>query len=149
MTEQWTCTTCGAPSARNIGTRSYCTAHLTDFYRRNITTETWMWRGAGIGLPIGPINNDGEAPLQCVACDATWTGPTFTDCPWCLEAAARQRRQQAELVLKPPDIDTNDASYQAALLAWIDRLVTAVKADIITRQQAERALRRTHIRVSA
>ncbi len=59
---------------RNLGSRGYCAAHLVDFYRRCISPETWAWRGAGIGLPITPIDNEGFAILECSACEATWAG---------------------------------------------------------------------------
>jgi hypothetical protein len=129
---------------KNLGSRGYCAAHLADFYRRCISPETWAWRGAGLGLPITPIDDEGFAILECSACRATWAGAPFTDCSWCIEAAARQRQWQAELVLQPPGIIGGMANreYPGVMSGWADRLANAVKAGLISRQQAERAWRR-------
>lgn len=138
MTTPWPCSTCGAPGARNLGTQGHCAQHLTTFYRR---LPQHVWNGIGIGLPTGPIT-DGLAKLDCSLCGAGWTGPVFMQCPWCLRSVADMRTWQAELVLTPPDTDPADQRYNTTMEGWIDRIATAVKAGIVTRTQAEQALRK-------
>lgn len=138
MSAPWPCSTCGAPGIRNIGTRGYCAGHLTELLRR-FDAATWAWRGAGVALPAGLPAADGSAPCACSACGATWTTAALSDCPWCLEAAERQRHHQAELTLTPPDVDPDDRTYDAVLRGWADRLAVAARAGVITVGQAERA----------
>jgi hypothetical protein len=66
----------------------YCTAHLAELYRK-FNPAAWTIHG-GVGLPHGarPDHGDGYHDLRCVACDATWVGPTFQHCPWCIDALA-------------------------------------------------------------
>lgn len=146
MTAPWPCSTCGAPGARNLGTQGYCAQHLTAFYRR---LPSHVWDGIGWGLPTGPIADTGSADLECSLCAATWIGPAFMSCPWCLRAVADMRRWQAELVLTPPDTLPHDIRYRDAMTTWADRLVNAVKADLITREQAERTWQRAVGHVAA
>lgn len=135
-TAPWPCSTCGAHAVKNLGTRGYCVQHLAAFYRR---LKPQVWDGVGIGLPDGPIADDGWTELSCVLCAATWSGAVFMQCPWCATAVLRMREWQAELVLTPPEIDPDDAQALAVTAAWMERLANAVKAGIVTRHQAQNA----------
>lgn len=81
---------------------------------------------------------------QLITCDdcgaAWWPHEGFPDeCKWCTEALENQRRWQAELVLTPPDIDPQDATFDGVMQGWAERLAVAVEAELITRHQAETA----------
>ena len=84
----------------------------------------------------------GYTALQCDQCDATWVGPDGEPCPWCIDALDHMRQWQAELTLTPPDTDVDDRNRPDTLKAWAQRLAVAVKAELITRQEAERAWKR-------
>lgn len=137
MTAPWPCDTCGAPGVRSFGTRSACAAHAAEFYRR---LPGHVWCGVGIGLPTHAVDEDGFADLACVLCAATWRGAVFDVCGWCAKALADLREWQAELTLTPPDVETDDCSYEGVMAAWGERLARAVLAGVVTRGQAERAI---------
>jgi hypothetical protein len=93
----------------------------------------------GTGGQIGPLRPDWGpewADLKCDECGATWTGPIGEICPWCIEAEERQRKWQAELVLKAPEVDLDDIAYEGVMRAWRQRLKVAAGADIITERKA-------------
>lgn len=79
----------------------------------------------------------------CGECGATWHGYAEDECDWCAAAEERQRRWQAEMVLTAPDVDPEDIAFDGATRGWADRLAVAVEAELITREQAERAWRRS------
>lgn len=99
----------------------------------------------GQGFQVGPLRPDyGDewADLQCDQCAATWTAPIGAVCPWCLDAEQRQRQWQAELVLKAPEVDRDDRTRPGVITAWGQRLANAVKAGLVTEQQARTAWER-------
>lgn len=98
----------------------------------------------GIGRQAGRLHPEygpGIALLKCdnEPCGATWVDPIDTPCPWCLEAIERQKVWQAELTLKPPDVDPADSTYDGAMRAWRQRLKVAVQAGLITEMKAKNA----------
>lgn len=137
--ELWPCSTCGAPGARNIAARGACIAHAVEFYRQ---LPDHVWQLNGIGLPVAAVDGDGTALLECVACLAGWRAAPFTRCPWCRRACELLIEAQARLVLEPPAIDHDDPRHDVAVAAWVERLVVAVRAELVTEQQARRVLAR-------
>jgi hypothetical protein len=138
----WPCSTCGAPGVRNVFARGYCAAHLSELYCK-FSAEVWALDG--IGLQSGarrPDHGPEMADLTCVACGAGWVGPLGERCSWCIDAAERQRRWQAEMTLTPPEVDPADRTYDDRMKAWAQRLERAVKAGLIDRDRADRAWRR-------
>lgn len=106
----------------------------------------------GIGIQHGPQRPDwapGWADLQCDQCDATWTGPIGETCGYCATNLTNMRQWQADKLLRPELPDPDDTRYVAAVTAWAQRLATAVKADLITRQHAETAYQRERTRTAA
>ena len=55
---------------------------------------------------------------------------------------ARRRRDPGLEMTPAPEVDPDDASYDARMMAWADRMARAVEADIVTATQVERAWRR-------
>jgi hypothetical protein len=80
--------------------------------------------------------------LQCDTCQAGWLGEPDMDCPWCLKAIVDMRQWQAELVLRPPDIDIDDATRPGVIQGWGERLANAVKAGIVDPNKAKKAWER-------
>lgn len=99
-----------------------------------------------VGLPCGrrrPEYGPAIQDLQCNNCGATWCGITGEPCDWCADALERQQEHQAELLLQPPDVERDDVNYDVRMRAWLGRMKVGVTAQLITKQQAERAFRRT------
>jgi hypothetical protein len=106
----------------------------------------------GIGHQQGPHRLDwgpGWADLKCDQCDATWTGPIGETCHYCVVALENMRRWQADIILHPQLPDIDDTRRTAAVHAWAQRLATAVRAGLITRQQADNAYQRERTRTVA
>jgi hypothetical protein len=138
----WPCHECGGRGVRNLGTRGYCSAHLSELYSRFDPT---VFRLRGVGLQAGQLRPDyGEhyADLQCCACGATWVGVTGERCWWCQRSHQIMCDYQAELVVRRPEIDPSDARYQPAMKAWAERMVIAIKAGVIRKEDADRVWRR-------
>ena len=138
----WPCSTCGAPGVKNLGTSGHCSQHLADLYR---SFDPAVFKVNGIGLQSGVMRPDfgpTAAELECVACDATWTGPIGERCPYCDRHRELLLRYQAELVLTPPEIEPDAGRYDSAMAAWARQLAHAVTAEIVTEQDARRALER-------
>lgn len=142
---RWTCVRCGLPSARNLGADGYCAAHISEVYR---SFDAQAWQGYGIGLPYGPARDDlvaGYADLRCVLCEATWTGPLFEDCQWCVREQERLARWRVERLLVAAEVDRydrDDPRYTEALDRWALELSEAENNGLITAQQARAALER-------
>ena len=97
------------------------------------------------GIPCGlqrPEYGPAIQDLACNACGATWAGIAGEPCYWCQEGLERQQGYQAELLLRPPDVDPADANYDQRMEAWVERMIVGADAELITRQQADRAWRR-------
>ncbi len=97
--------------------------------------------------PIPGAPHTGEWHLTCNACAATWVGIPGDPCTWCQEALDRQQDYQAELLLKPPEVDRDDANYDDRMRGWIERMKVGAQAGLITEKQAETAWQRTQRRV--
>lgn len=141
--ELWPCSTCGSLGVRNLGTRGYCGAHLSDLFRK-LDERQFMLRG--VGLLTGrerPEFGHGFAELECVHCLATWVGVPGDLCLWCEAVLRALQRYQAELVLRPDLPERTDKRRERAVAAWAEgRLAVAVEAGLVTDLEAERALRR-------
>jgi hypothetical protein len=97
------------------------------------------------GIPCGlqrPEYGPAIQDLACNACGATWAGIVGEPCHWCQEGLERQQGYQAELLLRPPDVDPADANHDQRMEAWVERMIVGVDAELITRQQADRAWHR-------
>jgi hypothetical protein len=132
----WPCAICAAPGYRNLGTDGYCARHLADLYN---AFDPAMFAVVGVGLPgrTAAIED-----LTCCRCAATWVGVVGEPCGYCQVAYTHMLEWQAELVLSRPDVDPGDQRYQQIINAWAKRLAVAVKAHIITEDDARRALQR-------
>lgn len=99
----------------------------------------------GLGRQSGTLRPDwgeGWADLTCDTCGAGWTGPIGEPCGYCDAAEERQRRWQAEIVMRPPDGDPDDEHHPARMTAWGQRLKRAASVGLITEQQARTAWER-------
>ena len=95
-----------------------------------------------VGLPCGrrcPEYGPSIQELECCNCGATWAGIAGDPCGWCEDALERQRGYQAELLLTPPDVHPDDATYSDRMAAWAERMAVGIAAGLITEQQARRA----------
>lgn len=122
------------PGTESVAVQWWCTPCWDEFRDRI--------RAKGLGMQIGPTRDDwgpGWYPLQCSACEATWTGRPFEHCPWCHLRRERTRQEQRQLTLAGPDLDPDDERYDHASLAWRTRLEVAVKAELITEREARNA----------
>ena len=96
-----------------------------------------------------PDHGPGMAHCRCVSCEATLVAVPGEPCPYCDAAFERMRAWQAAKVLHPELPDPADVRHQAAISAWLERLATAVEAEIITQHQARAAWERRVLRVAA
>lgn len=132
MAGHYDCTVCGEPGYRDLGTKSYCAAHLAELYAKFDPSHFGV---IGYGLPDGPWQ-------RCIRCGATWDGHVGQACRWCWTEYESLLRLSAEAVLEPPLEDVDDARRANALAAWAKRLAAAVKAELITEQDARTAMQR-------
>jgi len=138
----WPCSTCGAPGVKNLGTKGYCAAHLTDLYRM---FDVEVWNGRGIGLQAGPRRPDHGpefAELECAVCSATWVGTLFEPCGWCEHTIDAMRAGQVRLLLNPELPDVDDVRHDGAIRGWGERLARGVEAGLITDAAAMQAWRK-------
>jgi hypothetical protein len=139
----WPCSACGQPGARNVGTDGYCPRHLAELYGR-FDPAVFELDGRG-----WPGRTDDDADLTCSACGATWTGVAGDLCRWCVARREHLRVYSAEMLLRPPEVDVSDDKYEARMRAWAGRMKHAVDAELITRESAQAAWRRTVSRDAA
>lgn len=129
------CHQCGQPATKTLCAYSYChrcaETILAPIRERVITREPSM----GIGIPTGPH-------LECDLCGASWIGEPGEECEWCLRWLQIAIEQQRAVLLKPELPDIEDANYNIAIEAWVKRLAQATVAEIITPQEAHRAIDR-------
>jgi hypothetical protein len=130
--EPWPCDTCGKPGYRNVAANGYCADHLAELYAQ---LDPSVHKVIGYGLPDGPWQ-------RCVRCGATWDGHIGQACRWCWTEYDSLIRLSKEATLTPPDVDPDDARRPDALRAWAERLAVAVKAELITEQDARTAMQR-------
>lgn len=134
--ERRLCHQCGGRSIKTVGTRDFCSAHLSALYAK---LDPAVFQHHGIGLQDGPLRRDwgdGYADLRCCGCSATWVGISGESCWWCARSHAVLCEHQAELVLRPPDISRDDARFDTAMKAWAHRLANAVKAGVVDEKRA-------------
>lgn len=140
-----TCTRCPTDATATIGVEHYCSEHhaaILDPIRARVITPIDT---EGHGHQTGPLRPDwgqGWADLTCTTCQATWTGPIGEPCHWCQQANDLMIAHHVEAVLTPPETDPHDTNRRASLAAWLDRMMVARNAGLITRDEAERAWQR-------
>ena len=113
-------------------------------------TNPWRERHdvplTGRGRVVGAPRFDGWAVLRCVDCRYSWIGPPGERCHECPRLADQRRVWQAELTLRPPDVELDDKHRGARLEAWAERLGRAVESGLITEAQARHAIEREGVR---
>lgn len=147
MSDRWPCSTCGADGVRDIGSRGYCGAHLVELLRSFDPAAFSI----GVGLSCGRLRPDMGTTmedLQCLRCQATFTGVAGAHCWWCRRAGEILLEHQADLVLAPPDVDRDEARYEGAMTAWARRLAVAVRAGIVSERQARSVWERVKSRAA-
>ena len=137
-----TCIHCDQPAARTLGTTGYCAEHLEQFLApiRQRVTLNGPFSGRAIRAGINrPEHGPGAFDAECDRCAATWVALYEGEpCGWCATRHEHLMAHHAELVLTPPLIDEwhhRKPQYEA----WARRMAAAVRAGIITEQQAHQA----------
>ena len=106
---------------------------------------------ASTGIPAGQMRPEYGPAIQELACNncaATWAGIVGDPCWWCQDSLERQHGYQIELLLRAPEVDPDDETYDDRMWAWAQRLKNAVDTDLITRDEAERKYRLAMRRVA-
>jgi hypothetical protein len=135
---------CGQPATQTLCDIEYCHP-CAETILAPIRKQVAQRHGTGFGEQVGPLRPDwGEhyADLQCSVCEAGWVGPIGEPCTWCQDALEHMQQWQAEILLHPDLPDPSDARYEAAAIAWAERVGRGVTAGLVTPQQAIRALER-------
>ena len=148
MTPRWRCTECEGPGVRNLGSRGYCAAHLSELYSR---FDAQVFGLQGIMIQAGRMRPDwGPAfcDVACVACGATACGIVGEACWWCQRSHEIVIAWQVELTLRRPDVDPSDQRYPSAMKAWARRLANAVNAGVIDAMIADTAWRKAVARAA-
>lgn len=147
-----TCSRCGNPADTLYGTGFLCAPCddiLLGHARALVHLEQY---GTGIMRPVGclrPDHGPGWAECECSACGATAVAIISEPCAWCERSLERQIGWQRDKLIHPELPDPDDTRYESALHAWVERLAVAVKADILSEDEARRAIqRRTHDRAA-
>ncbi len=99
----------------------------------------------GVGRQVGPLRQDygeGWANLVCDRCGASWVGLIDERCGWCIRMFELLVDAHRKVMLRPDLPAVGDVGRDRALRAWMDRLAVAVQSDVVTRVEAECALRR-------
>lgn len=155
----WPCSACGAPGVKNLARRGYCIRHLTAFVNK-LPLRTFD--GIGVGVPISPADPVGDHPLRCNLCGAGWWGRPMARCHWCTSAVETMLEDQRRRLLHPDWAEDQGDRYDelspadrlvwdrtrsisrgsGSVEAWTKRLLEAVDAGIVTRDEADAALRR-------
>lgn len=131
-----TCHKCGRPASRTLGTQDWCHEHIEAFLeplRRKYAPSHF----GGEGVPQTSVGGNHQL-LKCDQCDATWYGPAYEHCTYCIIEREHAIKYQRQILLTPPDIPTDHA-----MTAWAKRLKVAIEGDIITVEEAMRAFRRS------
>lgn len=121
-------------------TKTWCGAPLCwECYASTFPTYFKRGRPGAARADHGPDQHD----LTCVACGATWVGPAWDPCVWCRNADHWQCEGQRTLLLSEPDVDwaANEDDIERAGRAWLTRMKVGVTAGLLTRREAEMALR--------
>lgn len=137
--ELWPCSACGEPGWRNLGSRGYCRRHLAELLA-SFDVDVFGMEGFGVQAgPMRPDHGPDDCELECVVCSARWVGVLLASCPWCAATLERMVGWQADIVLTAPEVDRDDARYDAVMKAWAGRLRVAVEAGIVSEHDADRA----------
>lgn len=103
-----------------------------------------------------------ERLIECGECGAGWYGHTGDPCDWCHRALQHQLEDQRQRLLYPdwmvdqgPTYDQLDdvdkavwdhtrgiARGESSFAAWVNRIVDATQAGVITELEADAAMRR-------
>lgn len=95
--------------------------------------------------PVGVLRPDhgpGYAECQCSLCGATAVAIISESCAWCERSLDRQIGWQRDILLNPQLPDQHDETWSGSMRGWAERLANAVKAEIITADEARRAWKR-------
>ena len=139
---RWPCHRCGLPAIKHIGVNGYCLTHVVELLR---TFSPEAFSEVGLMLPSGPARPEwcaGMADCTCARCGAQHIATPLEACPWCCAAAERQVEHQRDLVLRRPDVERDDPSFEPIMLEWRHRLRRAVEAGVVTRAESDRAWKR-------
>ena len=94
-------------------------------------------------LPYGEARGSGWWETRCARCSATAVTGVVKPCPWCIDNSSASKLHQAELLLRAPEVDPYSAETGRLILgAWKDRMHRGIEAQLITREQANRAWKR-------
>lgn len=144
------CVECGASSEVSLLVTPLCVScwrSITNPWRERYGLPP-IGRGRQYG-PLRPEWGEGWAELRCDLCSYEWVGPVAESCSRCPALLARDHAWQAELVLRPPDVEPDDRNRDDRLRAWAERLARAVKAELISADRARGALEREVQRAAA
>jgi hypothetical protein len=136
------CARCGSPADRSLAAEWLChvcfETVMAPIRERVILCEGFD----GVGLMDGPVFGPGAVSLRCNSCSATWIGVPMETCWWCARSLELARKWQARIVLTAPDVEATDVNYDSRMRAWLERLVVAVDAGLITETDARLVVRR-------
>ncbi len=138
-----TCTTCDADATVTLGALSYCSP-CREVIRDEIRARV-IGDESGIGWAVlagrhRPDFGAGAVDAECSRCGATWVADVLGEsCGWCESSVDKLMIWQAEIVLKPPEVDVDDRRRDDAIRGWADRLAVAVEAGTITEHHARQA----------
>ena len=115
------------------------------------------------GLPR-PDHGPGMVQRVCDACKAGWVGAADDPCQWCIDRDLDLVADERRLLLDPPWLrsDAGSSRYDQltevdkmvwdrtrgqsrgadSVLTWVARLRRAVDTGLVTRREAEKAIRR-------
>lgn len=131
----WPCE-CGEPGVQNLGTKGYCSTHLSELLR-SFKPEAFELSGRWVEVGCyRPDHGPGYAECECPGCGATAVAVVGSPCAYCEHAKVRMLDWQAQKALTPPE-----SRHSGALEAWAERLAVAVRAGIVTEDEARRAWR--------
>ena len=98
------------------------------------------------GLPR-PDHGDDMVQLVCDVCSAGWIGRAGEPCGWCAIRLGKTIEQQRLRLLNPALPRPGDRSRARAVEAWVPKLARAVGCDLVTKDEARRAIKREVRRV--
>jgi hypothetical protein len=164
--ESGPCHACGGDPTRTLGRFPYCDdcadERLTDI-RARVLARDGIGHGVGVGRAL-PEYGPRHILLSCTVCGAGWVGRYGERCHWCQTALQRQLADQRAELLWPSwqasdagaprydelsEVDrrvwdrTRGQGHGAgSRRAWCRRLAGAVRAGLVTFDEAEAAMRR-------
>lgn len=100
-----------------------------------IGREHIIWRADG-AVQVGgarPDHGPDQFEVGCPACDATWIGRVGSACWYCAQRDARIVAEQRALLLAGPGDIVGE--LHAVFESWRQRLLRAVEAEVLTRDE--------------